>query len=108
MTELIKQIELISPFNTWGDVLEIEVPDPFNNLLIYVKEGNANALKWRVRGSSDHVNYKTLTSGGERTIAKDGDDYETLSDAWRWVLVQAKTAVDSAWGLISVYFSGLT
>lgn len=62
---------------------------PWQNKLVYIKENNVNAISYRIDGSMDKVNWVNLHALAD--IGKNGDDYQTLTDAWVWIRVQIKS-----------------
>lgn len=62
---------------------------PWQNKLIYVIENNVNAITYSVDGSVDNANWVRIVT--DQAIAKNGSDYQTVTDAWIWLRVQVKS-----------------
>lgn len=64
---------------------------PWQNKIVYVKENNVNAISYSVDGSMDGTDWHNLVT--DVAVAKNGDSYQTLTDAWVWLRVQIKSTV---------------
>jgi len=62
---------------------------PWVNKLIYIKENNVNAITYSIDGSVDRVNWERILT--DEAIAKNGADYQTNTDAWKWLRIQIKS-----------------
>lgn len=73
-------------------------------VLIHMIEKNVNAIKVKILASNDDTTYETIMA--ETTIAKNASLYETLSDPWMYIDVQAVDAVAETHGSLKVVISG--
>lgn len=64
---------------------------PWQNKIIYILENNVNAIEYSIDGSMNGTDWHNLTT--DKDIAKNGDAYETVTDAWVFLRVQIKSDV---------------
>ena len=90
--------------NSYQTVVEWDVGCWLNQKLITIKNTHAtNGLKYSIFASADDspesTDWYTLVGTGgdtaEQTVNAGVVDYQTSADAWRWIRVQCKNAVDN-------------
>jgi hypothetical protein len=84
----------------------IKVPPQVNKLLIFLKEENTNAIKYKIQGAQDENFTYCADLKGETSLAKNGSAYETLTEPWLYVRVQHKAAVAETQGKMTCIISG--
>lgn len=62
---------------------------PWQNKLVYVIENNVNAITYSIDGSMNGSDWERILT--DEAVAKNGSDYQTLTDAWVWLRIQFKS-----------------
>ena len=70
--------------------------EPYSKLLIQIIETGVSSynIKFKIDASNDRSNWENLKS--ETTLAADSQTFETLTDAWRYIRLQAKSGTASS------------
>ncbi len=91
--------------SSYADLLKISAAPPrANRIVLWLKEENTNAIKYKVLASNDDNRYETVKA--ETTLAKNGSTYEVVSDPWLFILVQVADSVAETHGKATCIASG--
>lgn len=104
MTAKIASSASVLTTNSYVDLISIELLPWVRMLLIWLKEENTNAVKYKVLASNDGSRWETLKA--ETIIANNGSTWEWLTDSWRYLKVQHKASVDGSQGKTTCIVSG--
>lgn len=90
--------------SAYASVLKVELHSQIHKVTVHLVEKNVNAVKYKILASNDDVTFETLQA--ETVIAKNGSDWQTLDEAWRFIDVQAVDSVAETHGSIKVTATG--
>lgn len=85
-------------------ILKLQLYSQTKKVLIHLKEGNVNAVKYKILASNDDITYETLLA--ETVLAKNGSDYQVVDDPWNFIDIQFKASVGASQGSLKVCVSG--
>ncbi len=91
--------------DTYTTILKLgEISANIHTITFSLKEQNVNAVKYKILGSNDDSTYETLQA--ETVIAKNGSDWQTISEPWRYIDVKIQTSVSPNPGSVKIVAAG--
>lgn len=105
MAKKLKGVSSVDTTNDYADLIQVNLLNlDASKILIWLKEEDTNAIKYKILGSQDDSRWEELKA--ETIIAKNGSDKESLTDAWLYLKVQHKASVADTQGKTSCIISG--
>lgn len=98
----------VNTYATAGQV--VTIPATTQKVLIQLTEKNVNAIKYKILASNAIDANGALTEAvelkAETVIAKNGADYQTISDPWRYIDVEFAANAGGSQGSLKLVISG--
>lgn len=92
--------------NSYADLIKVKLAQTktLGKFLIWLKENNVNAIKFKILGSQDDTNYEELKA--ETVLAKNASTFELVAWPWLYVKVQHKADSGGSQGKTTCIISG--